>query len=317
MLVTQIHQMESINIDELAKFTFDAIQKRSATFTRTLESIRSALQNDCTPKSYCCIARQDNTLVGWMFLFHYTESMIYIKSWHPVVTVGPEEDMIAKALIEESIRYAQESGKDRLEVFLMNLTDERRPLYATFQRWYESAGMPRGGEWAHMEVSLAEMEIPDVEFSEGYSVVPIKDVPNEEIWPCYYETFMASGDGRFLDQTDAQRKENFEEFFDKSRPRDEMASIIIKNDERIVGYNQVIMYGEDGYFNGIGIHPEFRGKGLGKKMILKSMKRSADNGTPKLILEVDINNRVAFNMYEKVGFKQTKGSISHVWKRTD
>ena len=55
--------------------------------------------------------------------------------------------------------------------------------------------------------------------------------------------------------------------------------------------------------------------GLGKKMILESMKRSAKNGIPKLILEVDIDNEVAINLYKKAGFEQTKGSINHVWKK--
>jgi ribosomal protein S18 acetylase RimI-like enzyme len=161
------------------------------------------------------------------------------------------------------------------------------------------------------------MEIPDVEFPRGYSVVQIKDVPNEEIWPCYYETFMSSGDGRFLDQNDTQRKENFEKFFDKSRPRSEEASILVRKGQRIIGYNQVIITEEGGFFNGIGIHPDFRRKGLGKMMILTSMKRAAENGVSKLILEVDIENKVAIDLYEKVGFKQTKGSISHVWKRIE
>ncbi len=317
MLMTKIQQLKDVNVNEIAEFVFRALHERSESESRTLETIRELFGNYFKPNDWSCIAIQDSKIVGWMFLFHYTESMIYIESWHPVVAPGPEEDTIARALIEESVKYAEKSGKDRMEVFLMDMTEERRLLYPTYERWYESAGMPRGGEWAYMEASLSDMEIPDVEFPEGFSIVPIKDVPNEEIWPCYFETFMTSGDGRFLDQTDAQRRENFDKFFDKSRSRDEMASIIVKKDETIVGYNQVIMWGDDGFFNGIGIHPDFRGKGLGKAMILKSMKRAADNGLPKMILEVDIDNKIAYNLYEKVGFKQTKGSISHVWKRAE
>lgn len=316
MLTITTQQIKDTNPDEIAEFVYSTLQQRMPNESRTLESIQKQFGSYFQRDDWCTIAKNGSKIIGFMFLFHYTESMIYIESWHPLVEPGPEEDMIATSLIKESIKYAEGSGKDRMEVFLMDLTEDRRPLYKNYERWYESAGMPRGGEWAYMEAPLSEMEIPDVELPEGFSIVPIKDVPNEDIWPCYYETFMASGDGRFLDQTDAQRKENFEQFFDKSRPRDEPSSIVIKKDGRIVGYNQVIMWEENGFFNGIGIHPEFRGQGLGKAMILTSMKRAADNGLPMMILEVDIDNKIAFNMYEKVGFKQTKGSISHVWKKT-
>lgn len=317
MITTKIQQIKEIDVEEISEFIYTALQAREFRETRTIDFIRGFFGSYFRPDDWCCIATKESEIVGWMFLFHYTESMIYIESWHPIVALATDENEIAVALIEESIRHAEQSGKDRMEVFLMDLTEDRRPLYRKFRHWYETAGMPRGGEWAYMEAPISEMKIPDVEFPEGYSVVQIKDVPNEEIWPCYYETFMSSGDGRFLDQTDTQRRENFDRFFDRSRPRVEEASILVKYGERIIGYNQLIFVEEGGFFNGIGIHPDFRGKGLGKKMVLTSMKRAVDSGVGKLILEVDIENEVAINLYERVGFKQTKGSISHVWKREE
>lgn len=315
MITTKIEQLKDVDINKISEFLFNALQAREHKSAHTLDSIRDQFGSYFQQEDWCSIAMMGSEIVGWMFLFHYTDSMIYIESWHPVVAPGPDESKIAIDLIKESVKYARSSGKDRMEVFLMDLTEDRRSLYEKYRHWYETAGMPLGGEWAYMEASVSEMEIPDVEFPEGHTLVLIKDVPNEEIWPCYYETFMSSGDGRFLDQTDAQRKENFEKFFDKSRSRVENASILVKYGERIIGYNQIIIIEEGGFFNGIGIHPDFRGKGLGKKMILTSMKRAAESGVSKLILEVDIENKMAINLYEKVGFKQTKGSISHVWKR--
>ena len=43
-----------------------------------------------------------------------------------------------------------------------------------------------------------------------------------------------------------------------------------------------------------------------------SLVRAAENGMKDLILEVDITNKRAIALYEQLGFKQTKGSISHV-----
>ena len=44
-----------------------------------------------------------------------------------------------------------------------------------------------------------------------------------------------------------------------------------------------------------------------------SIVRAAENGMKDLILEVDIDNHRAIALYEQLGFKKDKGSISHVW----
>ena len=81
----------------------------------------------------------------------------------------------------------------------------------------------------------------------------------------------------------------------------------------VVGFMKINIYDIGGFVNGVGIHPEFRRKGLAKKLMTASIVRARSNGMTNLVLEVDIENKQAIALYEKLGFKHVRGSISHVW----
>jgi ribosomal protein S18 acetylase RimI-like enzyme len=317
LITVGIKSWDKIDTRELVDFTYQTMKNRNHLHWEgtNLESIKELVVEMKGLDSVCSIARQDDRLVGWMFLFHYTSSMIYIESWQPIVEPSPDEDEIARQLIKESVDYAKRSGRNRLEIFLMRLNDKRRTQYDLYKKWYESAGMPKGNEWAYMVVSLNELDLSATGVPEGFQIKRIADVSNDEIYPCYYDTFASGKDGRFLNQTDEQRRENFDAFFDRSIPFNEKASILLMDGENIAGFSRIIMRGVNGFVNGFGIHPDFRGRGLGKKMLMLSMKLAAENGMPSLILEVEVENLRAYNLYKQVGFRKTHGSISHVWTR--
>jgi ribosomal protein S18 acetylase RimI-like enzyme len=146
----------------------------------------------------------------------------------------------------------------------------------------------------------------------GFSLRPIVEVSNEEIWPCYNETFLSSGDGRYRDQTKAQRRENFGDFFSKSKPIEDGASLLLYCEDRIIGFHKIDIISEGGFVNGVGIHPEFRRRGLGRLLMTTSLVRAARNKMVNIILEVDIENHRAIALYEKLGFKKRRGAIIHI-----
>jgi mycothiol synthase len=239
--------------------------------------------------------------------------MVYLDSWHPLVRSGKDFEEIFKRLVRESITYTQAIGRSRLEVFLMNLTDDIRSTYDRYRPLYESAGMQRGNEWSQMICDLTTFELKELDLPAGFSLRPIVEVSNEEIWPCYNETFLSSGDGRYLDQTEAQRRENFDDFFSRSKPIEEDASLLLYFEDRIVGFHKIDIISEGGFVNGVGIHPEFRRRGLAKVLMTASLVRAARNKMANVILEVDIENHQAIALYEQLGFKRRDGSISHIW----
>lgn len=58
------------------------------------------------------------------------------------------------------------------------------------------------------------------------------------------------------------------------------------------------------YIDSLGILPQFRGKGLGSKLLLQMRDMAFSKGHPIVGLLVDENNTKAKELYEKLGFKQ-------------
>ena len=54
---------------------------------------------------------------------------------------------------------------------------------------------------------------------------------------------------------------------------------------------------------GLGIKPEFRGQGLGKQLLRKSLSIIKAEGSQRAMLQVEAENDTALNLYIKSGFK--------------
>lgn len=315
MVNIEILKHKDINEEELIKFTIKAQQHLDEQLRcgKTEEEVRSFIQGAAKVPFYYVIAREDERLVGWAGLYVMSKSMVYLDPWHPLVLPSEDSDEIFKQLVRESIRQTQAIGRTRLEVFLMELTDDIRSTYDRHRPLYEAAGMRRGNEWTQMILNPTTSELAEPEFPEGFFLKKLTEIDNEEVWPTYNETFLSSGDRRYLNQTEAQRRENFDDFFDRSKKIEEDASLLLYSGNQIVGFMKINIYNIGGFVNGVGIHPEYRRKGLAKRLMSASIIRAAKNGMTNLVLEVDIENIQAIGLYEQLGFKHVRGSISHVW----
>ncbi len=57
------------------------------------------------------------------------------------------------------------------------------------------------------------------------------------------------------------------------------------------------------------VHPDFRGKGLGKDLVINLLKAAAKQGATKALLQVDSKNENAIALYKKMGF-----TLHHAYK---
>ncbi|HWQ30418.1 MAG TPA: GNAT family N-acetyltransferase [Negativicutes bacterium] len=64
--------------------------------------------------------------------------------------------------------------------------------------------------------------------------------------------------------------------------------------------------GTEGYIEGIGTAPEFFGRGIGKKLLLRSLQVLQEAGAEKIGLSVFDSNTKAFGLYLKSGFEVEK-----------
>lgn len=73
--------------------------------------------------------------------------------------------------------------------------------------------------------------------------------------------------------------------------------------ESIIGIGCFWAVLEEAHITIIGIHPDYRGMGLGKLMLCELLKKAINRGLERATLEVRDGNNIAIKMYEKFGFK--------------
>jgi GNAT superfamily N-acetyltransferase len=94
-------------------------------------------------------------------------------------------------------------------------------------------------------------------------------------------------------------------------------SWILSDDDRNIGACfMTCRNGDTGYIPDIVLEHEYRGKGLGKAMLVHSMKRQleSDAKITKVDLDVTLANN-ARHLYESLGFKDVREYTMYTWKK--
>lgn len=87
----------------------------------------------------------------------------------------------------------------------------------------------------------------------------------------------------------------------------DMRNVLVSLDgDRMVGYVNPVVDGDEGWIGGIGILPSHRGKGIGTKMMLVAEQECRDKGVREMSLEVIEGNDRAKALYERLGYNGTR-----------
>jgi len=309
------HSQDSIDVAELAALTYRAYSQLPIPYKygETLEEITAFLSGKDCP-DFIALAREADMLRGWAGVYKWTDSQTYFCSWHPLV-LPPDPD-IAERLVRECIQYTVSSGRQRMEVFLMNLTAKYRDYAAQCGAIYQAAGMVPGYEWRFMEADLQQLDFSLRDVPDTMTLRSLTEVSNDALWPSYDAAFSHGSDRRYTEQSEAMRWESFDDFFSRQARYDADASLVLFDGEAIVGFVKIDIIKEGAYVHGVGVIPEYRGQGLAKYVLGSSLRRAAANGHTKMILEVDSENQAALGLYGSLGFKTVKGSVSYIWEKS-
>ena len=83
--------------------------------------------------------------------------------------------------------------------------------------------------------------------------------------------------------------------------------------DRPAGYNWTLMnenrFGKVGFVSMTGVHPEYRGNGLGTAVVVTGMEYLRQQGVDAIELEVDSENTPARELYLKLGYRQVHHSV--------
>jgi ribosomal-protein-alanine N-acetyltransferase len=93
--------------------------------------------------------------------------------------------------------------------------------------------------------------------------------------------------------------------------------LVVSLNGHIVGYSASVLRGSEGHIISIAVHPNYRGIGIGERLLRENVKQLKDLGAKRVILEVKVDNIQALNLYQKLGFKIVKTLKNYYWDGAD
>ena len=82
--------------------------------------------------------------------------------------------------------------------------------------------------------------------------------------------------------------------------------LAVKSDGAVVGWCDIIRKSDEGFRHvgllGMGLLPGYRGKGLGKRLAVETIRAGRESGIERVELEVFASNEPAIALYRKLGF---------------
>jgi ribosomal protein S18 acetylase RimI-like enzyme len=97
-----------------------------------------------------------------------------------------------------------------------------------------------------------------------------------------------------------------------------LTSILTHNGELIGVCFLTVLDNGNGYIPDIGILKTYQGKGLGKKLLIHSLKHYIEmQDSNEIVLDITLKNAVALNLYKSLGFKFKSEYSVFVWNEND
>lgn len=82
--------------------------------------------------------------------------------------------------------------------------------------------------------------------------------------------------------------------------------LVARAGERLLGYVMAENNGAAVEIISLAVHPDYRGLGLGKKLMQRLLARLRRMGTSRALLMVRADNPVAQNLYRRLGFRRVR-----------
>ncbi|HHV79382.1 MAG TPA: ribosomal protein S18-alanine N-acetyltransferase [Firmicutes bacterium] len=79
--------------------------------------------------------------------------------------------------------------------------------------------------------------------------------------------------------------------------------IVCQVEGKLVGYAGMWVILDEAHVTNVAVHPDYRGKGLGRLLMNELIERAKSRGARKMTLEVRKSNTVAQGLYSSLGFE--------------
>jgi RimJ/RimL family protein N-acetyltransferase len=164
-----------------------------------------------------------------------------------------------------------------------------------------------------MQGAIRDVALDDVAISTHSRRVTVGEMPVVDIrrstpedFDAFYDCFAAiCRERRFLALVEPPPKEQSFAFLEDAR-RHGMVQYVATAGARIVGWCDVVPHRWEGFRHGgrlgMGIARQFRGNGIGRRLLDATVRGARDAGLSRVELEVFSSNTNAIHLYERYGF---------------
>ncbi|MHA1450263.1 MAG: GNAT family N-acetyltransferase [Candidatus Hodarchaeales archaeon] len=299
MIDISVKMMDEVSLKEMAKLLFT--ERKKSSFKTPKLSVEEILTNLTIKKesrfhTVVIQARSRKKLVGWLLLTIKPDTS-EIASYNPVIYPKKRSNVLAKQMIDMTIEYARMNGSKTIEVFF-NLEHHLEQSFVDFRHWYRQRGFNQLDESIIMTRPLMQKNFNQV-VPKGFTTNSVVDTDLETLYRCYHDTFENSEDIEFHKRNADERRKHFENNLKPHYAKlDTEASLTLVDDHNIAGFSLVHdISPEESYLADYGIHPDYRGKRLGRKFLEFILCTVSKKGKKSMILHVSSHNMPAQGLY--------------------
>ena len=266
------------------------------------------------PSDFLIEARDDDRLLGWLTLRQTTETMGEMGRWQPHILDGANGEEVFKNLLRALMNHSVNRGISRVEVGYGEVSAGNLDVYNRRARWLEEEAFWKLEDSLFLSCSLADTTPVAPPLPEGIDYKHLSEIGPDSLFSCYKACFSVSEHREFFDYSERQIREAFEDYFDLTVPFNKGASLVLTRDGEVIGFSLVRPRPNEEHLEMFGLLPDYRGRGIAKALLSKSMRTVLDQGTERMSIGVDAVNRPAVKLYKKAGFKLISQMITHSWK---
>ncbi len=304
----EIRKLNEIDVDAHARLIYDSRQNSPLrSEERTIDGIKKNIEEmmEHSDSYVQIVAKNDagSELLGQLTIWLDWGEIGVARPWQPIVHPSVDQEAIAIALIEHSKKIVETHSKKKLEVWMYLNNDQAKALQPTYADWYQKCGFIMSSEEYLMETEYSQLREREHLIPEGIEVIPMSRLPNDELRDLVFKTFRYGTDKWIKSQTDSQLYEYVDCWLQRDESFDAESSIVFKKDGELIGYNVIHLEDASLEIGPVGVLPSQRGRGLGRTLLLESIKR-ASGEVQTVRLSVSIKNDAAFNLYTSLGFEK-------------
>lgn len=248
-------------------------------------------QPTCQPEEHCYVAETRNNLVGFVLIAPELPISRTVTSGG--VLKSHRNRGIGRSMVRKATKHAQGLGASVLHV-------EVSSGGASAMHLLESEGFyPVRNYW---QMRWKADGVPNAELPEGFSLCLFRPGRDEEALTQLQNAAFGDTWG-FCPNT-------VEEISARARLSrvDPDGIILVMDGGRPAAYNWTLRAsneaGSTGSIAMTGVHPDYRGRGLGRAVVVAGMKHLRGRGVDGIELEVDSDNLPARELYRKLGFQR-------------